>query len=130
MGYALRAFIMRLNHFGYLASMIGDTNVPRIGENDIVIINSSSGETPSIKLLSKQAKEVGSKLCLITANKDSSISKLADLTVTYDTPSSGQLMKTYHEQLTWVLFDCISQRIFDKAALVKSSVEKNHSILE
>ena len=56
MGYALRAFIMRLNHMGFNASMIGDTNVPRVKQDSILFINSSSGETPSILLFAEQAK--------------------------------------------------------------------------
>ena len=39
MGYALRAFVMRLCHMGFQASMIGDTNVPRVRENTIIFIN-------------------------------------------------------------------------------------------
>ena len=54
MGYSLRAFIMRLNHMGFNASMIGDTNVPRVRQNSILFINSSSGETPSILLFAEQ----------------------------------------------------------------------------
>src|SRR5512137_2637182 len=48
MGYSLRAFIMRLSHIGFNASMIGDTNVPRCDENTLCIVNSSSGNTDSI----------------------------------------------------------------------------------
>ena len=40
MGYSLRGFIMRLNHMGFNASMIGDTNVPRVRQNSILFINS------------------------------------------------------------------------------------------
>ena len=48
MGYSLRSFIMRLSHMGFNASMIGDTNVPKVRNDTIMIVNSSSGETPSI----------------------------------------------------------------------------------
>ena len=59
MGYALRSFIMRLSHMGFNATMIGDTNVPRVKENSVIFVNSSSGETPSIVLYTEQAKENG-----------------------------------------------------------------------
>ena len=35
MGYSLRSFIMRLSHMGFQASMIGDTNVPRVTKSSI-----------------------------------------------------------------------------------------------
>jgi 6-phospho-3-hexuloisomerase len=47
-GYALRAFIMRLNHFGFNASFIGDTNVPALTSDDMLIVASTSGSTPTI----------------------------------------------------------------------------------
>ena len=57
MGYSLQAFIMRLSHLGYIAYMLGDTSVPRIGVGDLVLVNSSSGETPSVCLLAEIAKK-------------------------------------------------------------------------
>ena len=54
MGYSLQSFIMRLSHLGLKSFMIGDTTVPRINENSVVLINSSSGETESIKLYAQQ----------------------------------------------------------------------------
>jgi 6-phospho-3-hexuloisomerase len=130
MGYSIRAFIMRLSHLGYPAFMIGDTNLPRIQRGDLVFINSSSGETPSIKLFAEQAKREGAKIVLVTAKNDSSIAKIADTSIYYKSIKSKQLMKTYHEQLTWLIFDAISMKVFDLKDLDRGWVENNHSILE
>ena len=57
MGYSLQAFVMRLSHFGYRSFMIGDTSIPMITEEDLIIVNSSSGNTKSIVLLTEIAKK-------------------------------------------------------------------------
>ena len=44
MGYSIQAFIMRLSHLGYPAFMIGDMSLPRIGSDDLVIVNSILGK--------------------------------------------------------------------------------------
>lgn len=130
MGYSLKGFIMRLSHLGYSAYMLGDTNLPRVNTGDLVIISTSSGETPSIKLFAEQAKNHGAQVCVVTASPDSTIGSLADVLLCYKNINSKQLMKTYHEQLTWLLYDAMSMLIFKAADKNKVFVENNHSILE
>ena len=79
MGYAMRAFIMRLSHLGYKAYMIGDTSLPRISSGDLVVVGSSSGETPTNVLLARQSKNAGAKLMLVTSERGSTIGCLADI---------------------------------------------------
>ena len=69
MGYSLKSFVMRLSHLGLNAYMIGDTTLPRVDENSTVIVNSSSGETESLKIFTYQAKEAGASILLLTANE-------------------------------------------------------------
>lgn len=132
MGYSLRAFIMRLSHLGFMTSMIGDTSVPRIGKNDLVIVNSSSGSTPSIVLYTEQAREAGSFIVSFTTNENSKIAKLSDLHIKYghQLEKSQQFMKTAYEQATFVLFDIITNLIIETLKIDVSVAEHNHSILE
>ena len=60
MGYSVQSFVMRLSHLGYKAYMIGDTTTPRIGKDTIAIVNTSSGETPTMRLYVDQCKEAQS----------------------------------------------------------------------
>ena len=64
--------------YGANASFIGDTNVPAVDKDSTVIINSSSGETETLKIFAKQAKEVDAELLLITQNPDSTIGLLSN----------------------------------------------------
>ena len=130
MGYALRAFIMRLNHMGFNASMIGDTNVPRVKQDSILFINSSSGETPSILLFAEQAKNEKGEIFLTTCNKKSSIGKLSNSIIQIPTIQSVQLMKSPYEQFSMLLYDYIIYRLVETLGLDKEKISSNHSILE
>jgi 6-phospho-3-hexuloisomerase len=130
MGYSLRAHIMRLSHIGYETYFIGDTSTPRIDKNSLVIINTSSGETPTNILYAQQAKEAGSKIITVTCNEKSSIGKLSDVVVKIPTMTSHQLMKTIYEQYTYLLFDYISENVVAKQLLNRDIITHNHSILE
>lgn len=130
MGYSLQAFIMRLSHLGKRAYMLSDTSLPRIGANDLVIVNSSSGETPTIYLLAEIAKQAGARILLLTTNSNSSIATLADVSVRYSPVNSRQLMKTAYEQFTFLFFDHIAGLIAENSCMNVEEIEQNHSILE
>ena len=130
MGYSLRAHIMRLSHIGYDAYFIGDTTLPRIDKNSVIIINSSSGETATNILYAKQASEAGSYIITITTNKNSTIGKLSDLVVEIPLLKSHQLMKTIYEQYSYILFDHVAESIVTNLKLDRKVITNNHSILE
>ncbi|TRM96233.1 6-phospho-3-hexuloisomerase, partial [Sulfolobus sp. E1] len=72
---------MRLLHLGYNSYVLGETIVPAIGKNDIVIAISGSGRTKLILTAAEAAKEAGAKLIAITSYNDSPLSKIADIVV-------------------------------------------------
>lgn len=128
MGYSLKAFSMRLSHLGYKSFHLGDTNVPRCGQNDLIIVGSGSGETKSILGLVETAKSANSKILCVTQNKSSSIANISDLVITLNNIKSSQIMKTLAEQSTYILYDIISKKLSETKDM--SYVEHNHSILE
>lgn len=130
MGYSLQSFVMRLSHMGFNSYMIGDTTLPRIDSDSIALVNTSSGETPSIKLYVEQCKNAGVYVVAITSNPQSSIAKLADIKVTVPAIDTNQLMKTVYEQYSFLLFDYIAGEILKLSELDITWVEQNHSILE
>lgn len=80
-GLVGRAFAMRLMHLGYNVYVLGDTIVPSIGKDDIVIAISGSGRTKLIVTAAEAAKKVGAKVIAITSYPDSPLGKLADIVV-------------------------------------------------
>ena len=130
MGYSLKSFVMRLSHLGLKAYMIGDTTLPKVDKNFTVIVNSSSGETESLKIFTFQAKEAGANILLLTANESSSLAKLADLKIIFPEINSNQIMKSIFEQYSFLLFDFIIKNLISKLNLKLKFIENNHSILE
>ena len=130
MGYALRAHIMRLSHLGYQAFFIGDTTLPRVDTNSIVVINTSSGETPSNILFAEQARAAGCFIVCITSNKASTIALQSDLVVATPAIKSHQLMKSIYEQFSFLLFDYVCESVVNKLGLDRERIVNNHSILE
>src|SRR5574343_1018839 len=66
-------FAMRLMHGGYDVSVVGEIVTPSIKNGDLLIVISGSGETEQLVAFTKKAKEVGAKICLISAKDDSTI---------------------------------------------------------
>lgn len=80
-GLVGRAFAMRLLHLGYLVNVLGDTIVPPIGKNDLVIAISGSGRTKLIVTAAEAAKTVGARILSITSFPDSPLAQLSDVVV-------------------------------------------------
>ena len=115
---------------GFPAFMIGDTSFPKIDERSLVIVNSSSGETPTMKLFVDQAIKCNGKIVVITANEKSELAKKSNYVIVYKVDKTNQIMKTVYEQFTFLLFDWVAERIIIKNKLNRSEVSENHSISE
>ena len=79
----LRVFAMRLMHLGYTVYLAGDTTTPAIGEGDLLVAASGSGETAGVLLNARKALEAGARLAVITASPHSSLGKLAHCLVEF-----------------------------------------------
>lgn len=77
-----KAFAMRLLHLGFQVYVLGETIIPRIRENDLVIAISGSGRTKLIITAAEAAKAVKAKVIAITSYPDSPLAKISDLIVT------------------------------------------------
>lgn len=130
MGYSLRGFIMRLNHLGFRATMIGDTDVPACDDRTLCVVSSSSGQTPSLVLFAKQALDHKARVVLFTSNKSSKLAELSDRVLCYGAKHSQQMMKTLYEQFTLIMFDKLAEDIRRELRVDRSFVENNHSVLE
>ena len=80
-GLVAKAFAMRLMHLGFIAYVVGETITPAMRQNDLLVIFSGSGRTKTIADIAETAKEIGGRIALITSNRDSRISRMADVIV-------------------------------------------------
>ncbi|HPB64377.1 MAG TPA: SIS domain-containing protein, partial [Mesotoga sp.] len=67
-GLAIKAFAMRLMHLGLKVHVVGEISTPSIGEGDLLIVGTGSGETPSVVLNCRKARELGAEIAAITAS--------------------------------------------------------------
>lgn len=138
-GLAIKAFTMRLGHFGREAYMIGDATVPHIGEGDLLLVASGSGETQTIYDLVEIAKRNKAKIALVTGNRDSRMGKLADVIVEIKAPSktkkveglvSVQPMTTLNEQCLGIFFDALVLKLMVELNENHDTMWARHSNLE
>jgi 6-phospho-3-hexuloisomerase len=80
-GLVAKAFAMRLMHLGLAAFVVGETITPALNKEDVMVVFSGSGKTKTVADIAETAKEIGAHICLITANADSRIGKIADCIV-------------------------------------------------
>ncbi len=138
-GMAIRGFGMRLGHLGFNAYTLGDSTVPAIAKDDLLIVASGSGETQTIYDIALLGKNNGSHIALLTGNRDSRIGKLAGIIIEMKAPSktksvegfsSIQPMTTLNEQCLGLLFDTIVLILMEKTKETHDTMWARHSNLE
>lgn len=120
----IRGLAMRLMQLELQSYVVGETVTPAIGPGDLLIIGSGSGETGTLKVIARNARDAGAKLALITIYPDSFIGKLADLVIQISASTSKvKSEKTIHtiqpaantfEQSLLILGDAVIIRLIEK----------------
>ncbi|MEN6443542.1 MAG: 6-phospho-3-hexuloisomerase [Methanoregula sp.] len=77
-GLVAKAFAMRLMHLGLQAYVVGETITPALSPGDVIVVFSGSGKTKTVADIAETGKDLGAHICLITANADSRIGKIAN----------------------------------------------------
>lgn len=136
-GYVGRAFAMRLMHLGFNVHFVGDTTCPAIGNNDLLIILSGSGETFSAVNILKRAKELKRdydyklKTISITCKKESSIKKLSDMHIHLNIRNDECFpMGTLFEDIAFIFLDVIVHLLMKRLNISESEMKKRHCNLQ
>lgn len=141
MGIMLTTFCMRLHQLGFKSFIIGSITCEPITEKDLLIVASSSGETPSTLVLVKKALEFDAKVFTITAKLDSTIARLSAGCLLIKGPSSigdaeenvvfsKQPMKTLFSQSLFILLDSIVLMLMEKTKQNAAKMAERHTNLE
>ena len=77
----------------------------RVTSDTLVLVNSSSGETPTIKLYVEQAAKQGAEIITFTDHPASSLAGMSTHVVDCGIVNSTQIMKSLNEQFSFLLFD-------------------------
>ena len=149
-GMVGRAFALRLLHLGYQVHILGDTLVPSIGAEDLVIAISGSGATKLVVTAAEAAKAVGAEIVAVTSFPDSPLAKLADLKVIVGgrVINHKQSKEDYfarqilglHEPLAplgtlfedscMVLFDAVVSVLLEKHRVSEEEMKNRHANIE
>jgi len=139
-GLVIKAFAMRLMHLGLKVHVVGEVTTPSLGEGDLLIIGSASGETPSVVLNCKKARKLGAAIASITASKESTVAGHSDIVITIPTKtpkvpdragvSSVQPMGNLFEQSLLILTDIIVMNLMERLSIDSGMMFKNHANLE
>ena len=70
--------------------VVGETNTPNFGPNDLLIICSGSGETKQFIQIAEKAKSLGGKVMVFTGTPDSTLDQMSDASVIIKAPSKNQ----------------------------------------
>lgn len=135
----VQAFAKRLKHLGLDSYVVGETTVPGIGEEDLLVAASGSGETLTTVDVMKLAKKHGAKIALITASPGSTAKEISDVSVRIPCPTklhlpreimSRQPMTSLFEQSLLIFCDCVSMIVQDRLKVSEEEMWKVHANLE
>ncbi|MDX8044390.1 6-phospho-3-hexuloisomerase [Gracilibacillus sp. S3-1-1] len=138
-GFMGKSFAMRLMHMNYNVYVVGETITPAIEKNDLLIVGSGSGETGSLLTMVEKARSVGATVLLVTTSAESSIGKVADMTVTIPAKAKAegdnqditiQPMGSLFEQALLLFYDSLVLSLMEKKTLQGSRMFGQHANLE
>lgn len=134
-----KSFAMRLMHMGKDAYVIGETITPNLEEGDVLIVGSGSGETKGLVQMAEKAKSYNGKVIALTATANSTITKIADVSIVIQAPTknkgesdvvSVQPMASLYEQSILLLCDSMILELMDMSEENNDEMFKRHSNLE
>jgi len=138
-GFILRCFCMRLMHLGFTVYFCGETITPAITRDDLLVVLSGSGETPSTLESVKSAKKYHAKTYGILGNMESRIASMVDTSIHLpgttklcrkEEPHSLQMSGSLFEQSAFLFLEAIVLKIYQKRNQNVGSVSSRHTVIE
>lgn len=138
-GFILRCFCMRLMHLGFRVYFCGETVTPAITGNDLLIVLSGSGETPSTVEAVRLAKQYKTETYGILGNIESRIGSLVDHNLHIpgttkllrdEEPVSAQMAGSLFEQSVFLFLEAVVLKIYQTQKKNVGSVSSRHAVIE
>jgi 6-phospho-3-hexuloisomerase len=138
-GFMGKSFAMRMMHMGLDPYVVGETVTPNLEQGDIFIIGSGSGETKSLVAMAEKAKNIGATLAAITIFPESTIGKLADITIQVPAQAKSgedvgnrsiQPMGSLFEQSLLLIYDSVILRFMERKGMNSETMYGRHANLE
>ena len=139
-GLMMQGFAMRLMHLGKASHVLGDVTTPATQADDLLIIGSGSGATPSLVTACDRAVGLGANVALITIDPQSPIGRAASVAVRIPAPSpkaaqgesvrSIQPMGTLFEQCLGLVCDAVVMRLMQMSGITAEQMFDQHANIE
>jgi len=134
-GLISKFFAMRLMHGGYEVFVVGEIVTPSIGEGDLFLVISGSGETETMLAFTKAAKKQGATIALISTKSSSTIGDLADAIFQIGSPELygkvvGMPMGTVFELSTLLLLEATVSHVIHEKGIPEEEMRTRHANLE
>jgi 6-phospho-3-hexuloisomerase len=138
-GFILRCFCMRLMHLGYQVYFCGETITPAIEPEDMLIVLSGSGETPSTLEAVKVAKRQKVFTFGVVGNIESPIASLVDRYIHLpgttklrrdSEPYSLQMAGSLFEQAAFIFLEAIILTLNQERLERVDSLSPRHAVIE
>ncbi|GAH21700.1 unnamed protein product [marine sediment metagenome] len=137
-GFIGRCFAQRLMHLGIKSCFISDAVTPQYTEKDLLIIISGSGETTSSVAMALKSNKIRGKLALFTANPNSIIGKISNITIeikgkSKDVAISEESLAPYTSLFdisTLSILDSICGTLMFQLGITETDIDKRHATLE
>jgi len=135
-GLVSRAFAIRLVHLGFQTFVIGETIGAPVKKDDLVFVISGSGETIPTVMTAEIARNIGAKLVVVTGERNSRITKFADIAIFLSAGCKDEERKklaplgTLFEASVWILLDSIIAELMKSKGETEESMRSRHATLE
>ncbi|MDI6689891.1 MAG: 6-phospho-3-hexuloisomerase [Actinomycetota bacterium] len=146
-GLVAKAFAMRLVHLRKRTFVVGETVVPAMRKQDILIAVSGSGRTKSVVEIAKTAKSIGGKVVAVIGDKQSELAQRSDLIVEIPVPKVKDVITSYDsrqligkitlaplgslfELSAMIFFECVIAELMRKLEISEEEMKREHTILE
>lgn len=138
-GYILRCFCMRLMHLGFTVYFCGDTNTPAMGQGDLLVVLSGSGETAWTLEAVKSARKYQADTFGILGNGASQIGRLVDRSIILPgttklrrtgEPSSIQMAGSLFEQAAFLFLESVVLELSQEKARESEDLLARHTVIE
>ena len=130
-GLVARSFGMRLMHAALPAYIPGETITPAAGKGDLLVAISCTGLTGYTSYLTKRAKELGAKVIVLSAEKESPLSTVADNLIIIPVNENDIVRKAaVFEHTTSLCLDALFNVLSERLKIDAEMFRSRHANLE
>jgi 6-phospho-3-hexuloisomerase len=130
-GLVARSFGMRLMHAGLRAYIPGETITPPAGPEDMLVAISCTGRTGITEYFTKRARQLRSKVVVLTAEADSPVARDADVVILIPARDEDIVLRAaVFEHATSLCLDAVFNVLSERLKLDLAAFRSRHANLE